>query len=276
MAGGLTIAEQMQHVTAPVVTDTGVGTGFFYSVELEHQLTYPLLITNRHVIEGAKHTHFRVTSTGDDGRPEFGVFLDFDAPASDWVFHPDPSIDLAMLMVGPRFKEADRGGNAPFQRSLTWENVAKQTYLTDMDAIENIVMIGYPTGIYDQLNNLPVTRRGITASRIGMPYNGKPEFLIDCACFPGSSGSPVFHYETGGYGSLEGVVRPAQRVVWKFIGVLYAGPIYDARGEINAVPIETATKQIAQTKVMINLGYCIRAEQLHGFHKPVQDFISGL
>lgn len=35
-------------------------------------------------------------------------------------------------------------------------------------------------------------RRGITATNINFDYNGKKEFVIDAACFPGSSGFPVF------------------------------------------------------------------------------------
>jgi hypothetical protein len=43
----------------------------------------------------------------------------------------------------------------------TSDIVADDSYLKNMDAIENIIMIGYPTGIFDEANNLPVIRRGM-------------------------------------------------------------------------------------------------------------------
>lgn len=52
-------------------------------------------------------------------------------------------------------------------------------------------MVGYPDGIWDEFNNQPIVRRGITATHPKNDFNGKGEFLIDAVCFPGSSGSPV-------------------------------------------------------------------------------------
>jgi len=57
-------------------------------------------------------------------------------------------------------------------------------------------MIGYPNGLWDHVNNLPLIRRGITASHPGVDYqiegqNGPGVTVIDMACFPDSSGSPV-------------------------------------------------------------------------------------
>jgi len=53
-------------------------------------------------------------------------------------------------------------------------------------------MVGYPIGLWDEKNNYPIFRKGITATHPANDYNGKSEFMIDAACFPGSSGSPVY------------------------------------------------------------------------------------
>ena len=66
------------------------------------------------------------------------------------------------------------------------------TALAKLNAVEEIMMIGYPNGLWDAKNNLPIVRRGITGTPAFVDYNDKPEFVIDAACFPGSSGSPVF------------------------------------------------------------------------------------
>jgi len=183
-----------------------------------------------------------------------------------WHKHPNPEIDLAIAPIGDLLLQAENDGSAPFYISLHQEVVANQSYLLDMDAIENIVMIGYPTGVYDQSNNLPIVRRGTTASRIGLDYNGKPEFLIDCACFPGSSGSPIFQYDTGPKLTREGNMDIGA-VRLKFLGILWGGPTYDANGEIKAIPIQTDTKHVSITKVMTNLGFCIKATEIEAFRQ---------
>ena len=53
------------------------------------------------------------------------------------------------------------------------------------------------TALIDEVNNKPVVRKGITATDIRLDYNGRKEFLIDAACFHGSSGSPVFLRKMG-------------------------------------------------------------------------------
>jgi len=44
-------------------------------------------------------------------------------------------------------------------------------------------MIGYPSGLWDTKNNLPIVRKGITATTPYFDYNGKREFLVDIAAF---------------------------------------------------------------------------------------------
>lgn len=54
-------------------------------------------------------------------------------------------------------------------------------------------------------------------------------------------------------------------VRFKFLGILWGGPHDNADGEIVAKPIETSVKPVSVTKVMMNLGFCIRASELAGF-----------
>lgn len=65
-------------------------------------------------------------------------------------------------------------------------------------------MIGYPNGLWDSVNNMPIVRRGTMATNISLNHNDKREFVIDAACFPGSSGSPVVLFNKGGYADKKG------------------------------------------------------------------------
>lgn len=260
----LTIAEQLQHVTCIIRTDIGSGTGFIYNIASKDDVSLPMLVTNRHVVEGCKNTFFNITAATDTGDPDFGNEISFNLSIDNWTFHPNPQIDLAMVPIGGLLQQAMNNGSVPFYIPLAADLIADEGYLRNMDAIENIIMIGYPTGVFDQTNNLPVARRGITASRIGLKYNGRPEFLIDCACFPGSSGSPIFQFDTGPELTRDGNISMGG-VRFKFLGVLWGGPTHNINGEIVAVPIETSVKPVSTTSVMTNLGFCIRATELFGF-----------
>lgn len=271
----LTISEQLQHVTCRIGTDTGSGTGFIYNIASVANRTLPMLVTNRHVVEGCKNTFFSMTISKDSGGPDFGNEVSFQVEIEHWEVHPNPKIDLAMTPIGGLLQQASGDGNQPFFIPLTADLVADENYLQNMDAIENVVMIGYPIGVFDETNNIPVTRRGITASRIGLKYNGRPEFLIDCACYPGSSGSPVFQFDTGPEQTRDGNMNLG-RVRFKFLGVLWGGPIHNVNGEIVAVPIETAVKPVPVTSMMINLGFCVRATELAGFEPVFQNAINSL
>lgn len=271
----LTIGEKLQHVTCLIRTNTGTGTGFIYNIAQNEKVSIPMLATNRHVIEGATEISFRMTVCKDDGDPDFGNEVEFTMSIDHWKMHPDSQVDLAMAAIGGLLQQATDVGKRPFYIPLAADLIADESYLKNMDAIENILMIGYPTGIFDQANNLPVTRRGITASRIGLRYNGRAEFLIDCACFPGSSGSPIFQFDTGPELTRSGSMNMGG-VRFKFLGILWGGPIYNVNGEIVAVPIETAIKAVPVTSIMTNLGFCIRATELAGFEAVFKREIESL
>jgi len=54
------------------------------------------------------------------------------------------------------------------------------------------MIIGYPRGFSDAVNNLPIARNGLLASQYGLKFDGLPLCLVDANLHPGMSGSPVF------------------------------------------------------------------------------------
>lgn len=57
--------------------------------------------------------------------------------------------------------------------------------------LQSIIMLGYPSGIYNENFNLPIVRSGITATPINNSYKNKDEFIVDIPSLGGSSGSPI-------------------------------------------------------------------------------------
>lgn len=140
--------------------------------------------------------------------------------------------------------------------------------LGNLMAIEEVVMVGYTNGIWDHVNNMPVFRRGVTATHPNADYCGRKEFMIDAACFPGSSGSPVLLYNFGNYSDRKGNTIIGSRI--KLLGILYAGPQHTATGEIAIQTIQTVSKPVAISRIPNNLGVIIKAERLKDFEAILQ------
>jgi len=134
-------------------------------------------------------------------------------------------------------------------------------------------MVGYPIGLWDENNNLPIFRRGVTATHPSIDFKGKKEFLIDVAAFPGSSGSPILLLNESGiyHDKKQKANVVGQRIV--FLGVLYAGPQMTAEGEIVVRDIPTHRQIFAQVPLMINLGCVIKAGEVLTLSQQITDLL---
>ena len=143
----------------------------------------------------------------DDGtKPKLGNSLTVNVNGfqSQWHFHPDPNVDIAVMAFAPLLRQFDMAGSKIFYRSLDTSILPTEEQMRELNAIEDVIFVGYPKGIFDTKNLLPIARRGITATPIQVDYNGLPVFLIDASVFPGSSGSPVLIANEGGFASRQG------------------------------------------------------------------------
>ncbi|MDE2251624.1 MAG: trypsin-like peptidase domain-containing protein [Gammaproteobacteria bacterium] len=269
MALPLTLSEQLTHSTTRIQCtmadgSTGTGTGFFCAFWQGATGNVPAIVTNRHVVAGAVTGQFCLTLKAPDAGPLVGRHLTISLSnfAQRWIGHPDPSVDLCAMPIAPLLQEAAASNQSFFFISLESKLLPTTEELSDLGALEDILMIGYPVGIWDSTNNMPILRRGVTATHPNIDYEGRQEFLIDAACFPGSSGSPVFLFNTGGWTTRDGnIIMGGTRV--KLLGVLYAGPQHTATGEIRVVSIPTQQRAVALSAIPTNLGFIIKASRLN-------------
>lgn len=270
MTADLTLVEQVAHSNVRIECDrtdggTVTGTGFFYSLNKEGGSHVPVIVTNRHVIDGSTKGRFVMTLQDVGGGPAMGRVLRFELPDFQlrWRPHPDPSVDLCAMPIAPLLRIAEEQKAELFYVPLDRSFIPSEQEISGMLGNEQVTMVGYPNALWDEVNNLPIFRRGILATSIKADWNGRKEFLIDVACFPGSSGSPVLLLDLGSYQTRNSIKIGGSRL--KLLGVLYAGPQQTIQGEIEIVPVPTAKKPISVAEIPINLGIVIKSERLLDF-----------
>lgn len=250
-------------ITTWTATGTeGSGTGFFFEA-MHDGKPIPLIVTNKHVIESTiRATMVFHRSDSGSGKPVLGepltVNFEADTWAGSWVGHPDPTIDITVCAFQPMIQALmDTHGVSPFCAFVKPENIPTVEMLAELDALESVTFVGYPNGIWDSKNFLPVARRGTTASPLQVDFEGTPRFLIDASVFGGSSGSPVFIADSGSFSTKNGTLVVGSR--FYFLGVVAAVFYRTQYNDIVPVPIPTAVKPMAAQQEMLDLGVVFKA-----------------
>jgi hypothetical protein len=175
------------------------GTGFFYTHQFENGEQRELLVTAKHNVEDstditlyireADHIEDRLIPSSRNRLFELSAAKPFE---NGWVAHPDEQIDLCAFDASEiRGSLATQMSGPAYFMALGWNTVLPESELPSLKAAEPVIMPGYPVGLYDERNHLPLIRSGHTASHPAIDYGGQPIGVIDIAAWTGSSGSPV-------------------------------------------------------------------------------------
>lgn len=103
-----------------------------------------------------------------------------------WLEHPILKKELDLVAI-PVFDEENTG-------EFLISAFSSDNFITKEDVVyvgEDVIIIGYPLGLYDQHYNLPLFREGMIASFYPIPFNQEPIFYVDARLHRGMSGSPV-------------------------------------------------------------------------------------
>jgi len=258
-----TFIEQLLFSTVRIEADKDEGveaaTAFIFEYPLNDKST-PFLVTNNHVVKGAKVGRFFFTKS-DGQKPQVGNRFDVEIQSFEQQWHPHPrdSIDVAVMPLGPLLNEIANRGVQVFIRALPKRFIPTPQQVADLDALEEIVFVGYPSGIYDVKNLMPIIRRGTTATPLQIDYEGEPAFLVDASVFPGSSGSPVLISNQGGYPTKSGFVVGSRILL---LGVIARVFYTESEGKIEIMAVPTGIKPILKTQQMIDLGIVYKANTI--------------
>ena len=267
----ISISERMMFNTVRLVaSDRSSGTGYFYNFVIDNKIV-PVIITNKHVVNYNSNetmTFYLHLSNGENESNEsYQVTLTL-----NWIFHSKK--DLCFCFVNPVFEFVKKQtGKDVFYIAIDETILPSQKMLEELSALEELVMVGYPIGLWDKNNNFPIFRKGYTASHPAIDFNESGIGLVDMACFPGSSGSPIYILNEGGYKDKVGNLNWGQsRII--FIGTLFSGPIYDATGKLVVTDIPTSNQVVeSHTGIMVNLGYYIKSSEILEFKNIIKEIL---
>lgn len=266
----LTPTEFLMHATVRIQCTNGsqevsIGTGFLFHLFHQGNQSVPVMVSNKHVIKGAISGSFELTMTKADETPDLANHLpvqitDFE---KGWIKHPDDAVDLAIFPCGHILESLANQGRKVFWTGFDQTLIPTEDAILTLTPVEELLIVGYPIGIWDTQNNVPVFRRGITATAPYLNFSGKQEFLIDAAIFPGSSGSPVLLFNQGTCVGRDGGTHIGGRI--ELLGVNYAVATYTATGEIKIEQTPTEMRPVPKLPIPSNLGVCVKASRILEF-----------
>ena len=246
-----------------------VGTGFMHKFCEDDSGAVQCVVTNAHVIDRTETCDlvFRSSELGAENAQTVLSTIHFpEGFAQRWYVHPDENADLAVLPISNELRQMIANGFTPEFKATQVHHLLNADNARQLNAVEEVLMVGYPNGLWDRKNNLPVARTGITASPPGVDWNGRREFLIDCAVSPGSSGSPVYLFSPSGTRlSTDHRVVTTDRVI--LLGIVKSVFLHDVRGNLKAVAVPTTVEDSFRVRIPNDLGLCTRSDQLMYFEE---------
>jgi hypothetical protein len=181
------------------------GSGFFFfespkSNRKEKKYEDIWLVTNWHVLFGTDSSRpqklseikFRTRRKTPSGSPSWNNLVIYSEDLKKRIrISRDTNEDVAVVKVTDKIEKV----HPDIDQGYGFFAVSR-TLLPDKSAVfaevgDDVIVVGYPQGIYDEENLFPIVRSSCIATRWGAYVNGFRYFLLDRKHHPGSSGSIV-------------------------------------------------------------------------------------
>ena len=156
--------------------EVSTGSGYFFKFKVNNETNQhiPVVITNKHVVlNSIKGKLIFTTLEGENPADKKHFEFYIDNFETLWRKHPDNDVDLCAMPIAPFLRASEAQNIILYYTALDFSLIPNEEQLKTLSAIEEIIMIGYPNGIWDAINNKPIFRKGITATHPCFDYNGK-------------------------------------------------------------------------------------------------------
>jgi len=168
---------------------SGNATGFFY--KHKGRLYF---ITNRHAVIDEEFQpdkiilNLHINKNDLAKNREFPIHL-YEKGEPKWLEHPDVAKDIDVVALPVEMPSCFYV--TPFSRINLILGRDPNIESIHVPIGDDVLIIGYPEGLYDSAHNTPIIRRGSLASLYPLQHQDIPRFLIDARLHKGTSGSPV-------------------------------------------------------------------------------------
>ena len=172
---GLRLSDKLMYSTMRIISKKAdewySGTGFVFRTEDN----IPVIVSNKHVIDGFNIGQFVMTQGDEYNEPAIGKVINFEVKdfSKQWILHPDSKVDLAVMPLRVVAHEWSKREVKPFYTSIDSSTIPTDQEWDQFIPLEDILMIGYPNGLGDSFNSLPLFRKGITATHPAINYERK-------------------------------------------------------------------------------------------------------
>lgn len=195
------------------------------------------VLTARHLIENAESVEMTLQfRKGDTEAQLVKERVCYTKDRLRVFCHPDNSVDLCVIIISQVVSEHS-SRNETLLYSLDPTVLANEALYAKERPLDPVVMVGYPSGLIDEVNLQPIFRRGVYATNPSLDYKGEKVFLLDIPNNGGSSGSPIFHFDDKLYKQREthgvGIVMGSRLAL---VGISFDG-VNPAKGDSYAMPI---------------------------------------
>lgn len=236
------------------------GTGFFFQMVLPNKNSIIGIVTNKHVVEDAVEItaivqEAKVDGIGNKTPKNHGTIVRLEVGSKGWIPHPDKEVDLCLAPVDVNLEAVKNS----FFITIPEELIKSDDDLASIQAVEEVLMVGYPLGRYDTAHHLPIFRKGITASHPSIDFNNKPEGLCDISVFPGSSGSPVLIVNEGWFIDGDKLITGSRTIL---LGVLSQYYAMDVEEEQDPKDVPIKLESIRGSQYPANLAVYVKAKEL--------------
>ncbi|HYA83525.1 MAG TPA: serine protease [Candidatus Bathyarchaeia archaeon] len=240
-----TLEDMLFAITSPLYvnnTSDMTGSGFFYfespkrnTKEKKKKYEDIWLVTNSHVLFGTDVTgpdrlseiRFRTRRKTLSGSPSWNrlVICGEDLKGRIRLSH-DANEDVAVVKVTDEIEKVHPDIDQGYGFFAVSDILFPDKSSAFVEVGDDVIVVGYPRGIYDEENLFPIVRSSCIATRWGAHVNGFRYFLLDRKHHPGSSGSIVITKPT--------VIESSITKQFLFLGI-YEGELYR-----NKTPTDTS------------------------------------